>query len=122
MGESQRLVEIQVLLRYQSVNPTKEADEEPAARDTAPIQQAIVLDDGTLSTPASVSMIQAMIPLGLRAAEDALLRELQTLAGPRYSRGEGEPDLPRWCAQRGSIYLAEQKLQSSVSVCATGVR
>lgn len=78
------------------------------------IQQAIALDDGTLSTPASVSMIQALIPLGLRAVEDALLAEVEALAGPRYSRDDGEPDLVRWGAQRGSIYLADQKLQISV--------
>lgn len=59
-------------------------------------------------------MIQALIPLGLRAVEDALLAEVQGLAGPRYSRDDGEPDLVRWGAQRGSIYLADQKLQISV--------
>lgn len=78
------------------------------------IQQAIALDDGTLSTPTSVAMIQALIPLGLKAVEDALLTEVQALAGPRYSRDDAEPDLVRWGAQRGSIYLADQKLQISV--------
>jgi putative transposase len=78
------------------------------------IQQAIALDDGTLSTPASVAMIQALIPLGLQAVEEALLAEVQALAGPRYSRDDAQPDLVRWGAQRGSIYLADQKLQISV--------
>ena len=53
-------------------------------------------------------------PVGFRAVEDALLAEVEALAGPRYSRDDGEPDLVRWGAQRGSIYLADQKLQISV--------
>ncbi len=55
------------------------------------IQQAIALDDGTLSTPASVAMIQALIPLGLKAVEEALLSEVQALAGLRYSRNTNSP-------------------------------
>lgn len=78
------------------------------------IQQAIALDDGTLSTPASVAMIQALIPLGLKAVEDALMAEVQALAGPRYSRNDERPDVVRWGAQRGSIYLTDQKLPISV--------
>lgn len=78
------------------------------------IQRTIPLDDGTLSTPASVAMIQALIPLGLRAVEEALVAEVQALAGPRYSRNDEQPDVVRWGAQRGSVYLADQKLQISV--------
>lgn len=59
-------------------------------------------------------MIQALIPLGLRAVEDALLAEVQALADPRYSRNDEQPDVVRWGAQRGSVYLADQKLQISV--------
>ena len=62
------------------------------------IQQAIPLDDGTLTTPVSVSMIQALIPLGLRAVEEALLAEVRTLAGPRYARSDEHPDVVRWGA------------------------
>lgn len=74
------------------------------------IQQPIPLDDGTLTTPVSVSMIQALIPLGLKAVEEALLAEVKTLAGPRYARSDEHPDVVRWGAQDGSIYLADQKL------------
>ena len=74
------------------------------------IQQAMPLDDGTLTTPVTLSMIQALIPLGLKAVEDALLREVNTLAGPRYSRTDDHPEVVRWGAQDGSIYLADQKL------------
>ncbi|HET7631170.1 MAG TPA: transposase [Gemmatimonadaceae bacterium] len=67
--------------------------------------------DATLTT---VAMIQALIPLGLRAVEDALLTEVETLAGPRYARGDAHPAVVRWGAQAGSIYLADQKLPIQV--------
>lgn len=57
-----------------------------------------------------VALIQALIPLGLQAVEDVLQQEVQTLAGPRYARGDGVPHVVRWGRQRGSVYLADQKL------------
>ena len=77
-------------------------------------QQAIPLDDGTVTTPAALALIRALIPLGLRAVEDALLTEVSALAGPRYARADARPDVVRWGAQRGSIYLADQKLPITV--------
>ena len=74
------------------------------------VQQAIPLDDGTVTTPVTLAMIQALIPLGLKAVEEALLAEVTALAGPRYARDDARPDVVRWGAQRGSIYLADQKL------------
>jgi transposase-like protein len=58
----------------------------------------------------TVALIQALIPLGLRAAGEALAAEVTRLAGPKHSRTEGLPGYVRWCHQRGSIYLADQKL------------
>ena len=43
-------------------------DQQAAAVET---QRAIPLDDGTVTTPVTVAMIQALIPLGLKAVEDA---------------------------------------------------
>ena len=77
-------------------------------------QQAIPLDDGTVATPASLAMIRALIPLGLRAVEEALLADVTALAGPRYARDDAQPAVVRWGAQRGSIYLADQKLPITV--------
>jgi len=57
-----------------------------------------------------LSLIQALIPLGLRAVEDALQHEVTALAGARYARDDGAADVVRWGRQRGSIYLADQKL------------
>ena len=72
------------------------------------------LDDGTVTTPVMLAMIQALIPLGLRAVEEALLAEVEALAGPRYARDAAPSAVVRWGAQRGSIYLADQKLPITV--------
>lgn len=82
-------------------------------RKTA-VQQAMALDDGTLTTPAAVAVIQALIPLGLQAVEAALVEEVAALAGPRHARNDGHPAVVRWGAQRGSIYVADQKLPITV--------
>jgi hypothetical protein len=42
-------------------------------REVPSVQQAIPLDDGTVTTPTALAMIQALIPLGLRAVEEASL-------------------------------------------------
>lgn len=58
----------------------------------------------------TVTLIQALIPLGLRAVGEALAAEVTQLVGPRYSRTGGIPGHVRWCRQQGSVYLADQKL------------
>lgn len=73
-------------------------------------EPAMPLDDGTLTTPVTLAMIQALIPLGLRAVEEALRAEVTALAGPRYAHDDAHPDVARWGRQAGSIYLADQKL------------
>ena len=57
-----------------------------------------------------LEVLQALIPLGLGHVEEALQREVQRLAGRRYSRQGRQPGLVRWGRQPGSIYLADQKL------------
>ncbi len=71
-----------------------------------PTQLAIPVDDGT----AMLAMIQELIPLGLKAVEDALQQEVTAVAGPRYARADEQPAVARWGRQRGSIFLADQKL------------
>jgi len=78
------------------------------------IQHAIPLDDGTVTTPAALELIRALIPLGLRAVEEALLAEVTTLAGAPYARDDARPAVVRWGSQPGSIYLADQKLPITV--------
>lgn len=67
-------------------------------------------DEGAVS----VAMIQTLIPLGLKAVEDALQEEVTALAGARYARGDAHPDVVRWGRQTGSVFLADQKLSVRV--------
>ena len=75
-----------------------------AAVATSPL--TMPLDDGTVT----LAMIQALIPLGLRAVEEALQQEVTALAGARYTHHDGTPGVVRWGQQASSIYLADQKL------------
>lgn len=75
---------------------------------------AIKINEEELKMAARVGMIQALIPLGLQAVEEALQEEVTRLAGPRYARTGGEPAQVRWGAQAGSVYLADQKLPVQV--------
>jgi len=59
---------------------------------------------------ARVEMIQALIPLGLKAVEDELQAAVTELAGPRYRRGPEDRRYYRWGAERGSVFLADQKV------------
>ncbi|MCC6143166.1 MAG: IS256 family transposase [Candidatus Hydrogenedentes bacterium] len=59
---------------------------------------------------ARVALIQALIPLGLAAVNDALQQEVTALAGARYRHGDGCAGHARWGSQRGSVFLADQKL------------
>jgi transposase-like protein len=55
-------------------------------------------------------LLQTLIPLGIEAARRLLEEEVMALAGPRYARHDGVAHRVRWGRQRGSIYLADQKL------------
>ena len=54
-----------------------------------------------------VAMIQGLIPLGLKAVEDRLQREVVLLAGKRQALGK---ENVRWGKQAGSVYLRDQKV------------
>jgi putative transposase len=89
------------------VRTNARAHQSPTA---APVQVEAPLDDGTVA----LALIQALIPLGLQAVEDALQHEVLALAGARYAHADGHPGIARWGRQRGSIYLADQKLPIAV--------
>lgn len=63
---------------------------------------------------ARIALIQALIPLGLKAVEETLQKEVTDLAGERYSREGGQADYNRWGSQPGSVYLADQKIPIQV--------
>ena len=89
------------------VRKNPRAHQSPSA---AAVQVEAPLDDGTVA----LALIQALIPLGLQAVEDALQQEVLALAGARYAHADGHPGIARWGRQRGSIYLADQKLPITV--------
>lgn len=66
--------------------------------------------EGIEVVEARVALIQALIPLGLEAVAEALQAEVVALAGERYARTGGRPEVVRWGKQSGSVYLADQKL------------
>ena len=57
-----------------------------------------------------IALIQALIPLGLEAVGDLLKDEVERLAGPWYSRKSSDALYRRWGKQKGSVFLADQKL------------
>jgi len=59
---------------------------------------------------AKVELIQELIPLGLMHVAEELKKEVERLAGPRHSRGQGLPGHVRWGRQNGSVYLRDQKV------------
>ncbi len=61
-----------------------------------------------------VEMIQALIPMGLKAVGEELERAVEALAGPRYGRGVEDRRYYRWGRERGSVYLADQKVSVRV--------
>ena len=75
-----------------------------------------VSGEGTKLLPLDtrVELIQALIPIGLDAVNDVLRQEVCQLAGKRYRREGGLPGYARWGRQRGSVYLADQKVAMDV--------
>ena len=65
-----------------------------------PDQPPMVAPPAPERAGVTVAMIQALIPLGLRAVEEALLAEVDVLAGPLCARGDDRPHVVRWGRSR----------------------
>ena len=61
-----------------------------------------------------IALIQALIPVALERVHEELKNEVTWLAGERYAREGRQPGHVRWTRQRGSIYLADQKIPIEV--------
>jgi len=61
-----------------------------------------------------VALIQALIPVALEKVHEELTADVEWLAGARYVRTGRQPGHVRWTRQRGSIYLADQKIPIQV--------
>jgi transposase-like protein len=63
---------------------------------------------------ARVALIQALIPVALDRVYEELRADVERLAGERYRREGRPPGHVRGTSQRGSIYLADQKMPIQV--------
>ena len=66
--------------------------------------------DSVLSLDTRIELIQALIPVGLAAVQEELKRAVDELVGPRYQRSGADRQYYRWGTERGSVYLADQKV------------
>jgi len=69
---------------------------------------------GEADVDSQVELLQALIPVGLAAVEEALHQEVERLAGARYQRAGRPRGHVRWGKQRGSVYLLDQKVALAV--------
>jgi hypothetical protein len=63
---------------------------------------------------AMLPVLQASIPLGLPAFAEVIQAEVVALARARDSRARGQAGCVRWGRQRGSTFLADQKVPVAV--------
>ena len=61
-----------------------------------------------------IALIQALIPVALEKVREELQADVERLAGERYVREGRLLGHVRWTSQRGSIYLADQKIPIEV--------
>ena len=66
-----------------------------------------IMDSYSEDFDVKMSVIQELIPLGLKAVAEELQNEFKRLTGSKYSRGT---DNAPWGEQNGSVYLMDQKL------------
>ncbi len=69
--------------------------------------RAVLEEIKSQGVDVEVSLIQGLIPLGLKAVEDRLQREVELLAGKKQAHGK---ENVRWGSQAGSIFLRDQKV------------
>ena len=74
----------------------------------------VKVESGVMDLETRLSVIQALIPLGLEAVADVLQQEVEQLAGVRYTHKGSEQSARRWGSQKGSVYLMDQKLPIDV--------
>lgn len=67
--------------------------------------------NGIDDTDVKVEFIQALIPLGLKAVNEILQKEVEMLSGIKHKHGKTKT---RWGSQDGSVYLRDQKIPIDV--------
>jgi len=71
------------------VRQNQPKNQRQTARQARDVAQPLPLDDDIATTPVTLAMIQALIPLVLKVAEDALLAEVIAVAGLRPRKRTG---------------------------------
>ena len=66
------------------------------------------MEAGCADLDGRAAMIQALIPLGLKAVHDELQEEVRNMVGEKHSRQS--PGVGRWGENPGSVYLGDQKV------------
>ena len=69
---------------------------------------------GLTELDTKLAIIQMLIPIALERIRELLQEEVTQLAGARYARNDEHGNSKRWGKQRGSVYLAEQKVPVEV--------
>lgn len=67
--------------------------------------------DAAQTIDGRIEMIRALIPIGLMAVHETLIREIDELTGVKNKHDE---KLNRWGRQPGSVYLGEEKFRIEV--------
>ena len=80
--------------------------------EPVPIAHSVRYDPDAFHT--RMALIQALIPIGMAAVTEELQAEVESLCGKRYTRKEKDIALRRWGAQKGSVYLGDQKTPITV--------
>lgn len=75
--------------------------------DLSPVN---ALEAELLALDVRIALIQALIPLGLEAVAETLQQEVALLTGAKNSRKGDKTANRRWGRQKGSVYLADQKV------------
>lgn len=75
------------------------------------LEETMRLKEEVNDIDVKVSMIQALIPLGLEAVNKNLQKEFLLLVGEKHARGK---ENLRWGSQGGSVYLYDQKVPVTV--------
>jgi putative transposase len=87
------------------------AQKERKSKAAARVSAYAALVAGESDRGSRLSLIQALIPLGLLAVEEVLQAEVRSLAGEAYERGSA---CVRWGSNPGSVYLGDQKVSLRV--------
>ncbi len=70
-----------------------------------------IVDAHSEELDVRLSVIQELIPLGLKAVAEELQAEVKRLAGEKHSRGT---DNVRWGSQNGSVFMRDEKFPVQV--------